>query len=106
MWTKLTGFLRDFRTLAWPYWVSEDRWRAWGLAAVVAVLAAAQVKILVMFNDWYAEFFNALQNYDVAAFWSLCLKFIWMIAAPFVAVSVYQVYWRQMLEIRWRRWLT
>src|SRR5258705_8697208 len=105
MWTKLTGFMRDFGTLAWPYWVSEDRWRALALGGGVAALTAAQVQLLVMLNQWYQEFYDALQNFDQDAFWRLILKFSW-IAALFIVARVYAFYWRQLLEIRWRRWLT
>src|SRR5262245_48546503 len=105
MWTKLSRFLRDFRTLAWPYWTSEERWRAYGLAAVVAVLTAAQVQLLVMVNTWYQQFYDGLQKYDETAFWPLIFKFSW-IAGLYIVARIYSVYWRQSLEIGWRRWLT
>ena len=105
MWTKLSEFLHDFRILAAPYWSSEERWPARGLLAVVVALSLAQVGLLVALNSWYQKFYDALQNLDQDAFWRLILYFAGL-AATYIAVLVYRLYWRQMLEIRWRRWLT
>src|SRR5262245_44941698 len=101
----LAEFLRDFRTLAAPYWSSEERWSARGLLAVVVVLSLARVGVLVALNTWYQKFYDALQNLDQAAFGRLIGLFA-LLATVFIAVAVYQIYLRQMLEIRWRRWLT
>src|SRR5262245_14765526 len=102
---RLTEFLRDFRTLAAPYWSSEERWQARGLLAVVIALSLAQVGVLVAVNQWYQKFYDAIQNYDEAAFWRLIWVYI-AIVVVFIVVAVYGLYLRQMLEIRWRRWLT
>jgi vitamin B12/bleomycin/antimicrobial peptide transport system ATP-binding/permease protein len=105
MWTKLSEFLHDFRILAAPYWGSDEKWPARGLLAIVVALSLAQVGLLVALNSWYQKFYDALQNLDQDAFWRLILYFA-ALAASYIAVLVYKVYWRQMLEIRWRRWLT
>ncbi len=105
MWAKLTEFMHDFRILAAPYWGSDEKWPARGLLAIVVALSLAQVGLLVALNSWYQKFYDALQNLDQDAFWRLILYFA-ALAATYIAVLVYKVYWRQMLEIRWRRWLT
>jgi putative ATP-binding cassette transporter len=105
MFSKLGDFLRDFRTLAAPYWSSEERWPARGLLALVVGLSLGRVALLVALNSWYQKFYDALQNLDQDAFWRLILYFAGL-ATVFITVVVYQLYWRQMLEIRWRRWLT
>jgi len=102
---RLRAFLRDFRTLAAPYWSSEERWSARGLLLVVVGLSLGQVYVLVLLNTWYQQFYDALQNLDGAAFRSLIVRFA-ALAACFIATAVYGLYLRQMLEIRWRRWLT
>jgi putative ATP-binding cassette transporter len=102
---KLRTFLGDFRTLAAPYWSSEERWPARGLLLVVASLGLGQVYLLVLLNTWYQQFYDALQNLDRAAFGRLILRFA-ALAAFYIATAVYGLYLRQMLEIRWRRWLT
>jgi putative ATP-binding cassette transporter len=102
---NLRTFLRDFRSLAAPYWSSEERWPARGLLLAVVGLSLGQVYLLVLLNTWYQEFYDALQNLDQAAFGRLILRFA-ALAAFFIAAAVYGLYLRQALEIRWRGWLT
>lgn len=99
------SFLRDFGTLAGPYWSSEERWSARGLLLLVVSLNLGQVYLLVLVNTWYQQFYDSLQNLDQAAFGGLILRFT-AIAVFYIATTVYSLYLRQMLEIRWRRWLT
>ena len=98
-------FLADLWALTKPYWFSEDRWAARGLLAVVVALNLGTVYVNVLFNRWNNDFYNALQNMDQAAFIQQLWKFSW-IAAAFIVIAVYQLYLNQMLQIRWRRWLT
>ena len=88
-----------------PYWSSEDRWAAWGLLFVVVALTLAMVHISVLFNQWNNAFFGALQDKNRAAFLYQLLRVSWLIGL-FILFAVYQLYLNQMLEIRWRRWLT
>jgi putative ATP-binding cassette transporter len=103
--TNLRQFLRDMWSLAKPYWSSEDRWAAWGLLAVVVAMNLGLVFIDVLINRWSNVFYNSLQdkNYDV--FIQQLFRFTWL-AGLYIAVAVYQLYLNQMLQIRWRRWLT
>lgn len=59
----------------------------------------------MLFNQWNNGFYNSLQNKDIAAFYALLWRFAGL-AAIFIIASVYQLYFNQMLQIRWRRWLT
>ena len=92
-------------SLAKPYWSSEDRWAAWGLLGVVVAMNLGLVFIDVLINRWSNVFYNSLQdkNYDV--FIQQLLRFTWL-AGLYIVVAVYQLYLNQMLQIRWRRWLT
>src|SRR4026209_1614588 len=103
--TRLRALLRDAWTLIRPYWVSEDRWAGRALLFVVVALNLGIVYINVLLNKWNNAFFNSLQEKDYAAFMSLLFRFSWL-AALFIAAAVYQLYLNQMLQIRWRRWLT
>lgn len=87
------------------YWTSEERWWARGMLAVVVVMSLAQVYALVQINSWYNEFYNALQAYDYGSFWPLIGEFTG-IAFIYIIIAVYAIYLRQMLEIRWRTWMT
>ncbi|MSP50724.1 MAG: ABC transporter ATP-binding protein/permease [Alphaproteobacteria bacterium] len=99
------SFLAAFWRLAGPYWRSEDRWTGRGLLAVVVGLNLGLVALNVRFNSWNNDFYNTLQALDEAEFYRQ-LGIFTLLAAAFIVVAVYQLYLNQMLQIRWRRWLT
>jgi putative ATP-binding cassette transporter len=103
--TRLLELLHDAWTLIRPYWFSEDRWAGRGLLLVVVSLNLGIVYINVLLSKWYNLFYNSLQDKDYPAFWSLLMRFSWL-AGLFIVAAVYQIYLNQMLQIRWRRWLT
>jgi putative ATP-binding cassette transporter len=63
------------------------------------------VHINVLFNHWNNAFFSALQLKDQTVFLYQLLRVCWLLAI-FIFFAGYQLYLTQMLEIRWRRWLT
>ena len=87
------------------YWNSEMKWRARGLLALVISLNFATVYLLVKINSWYNEFYNALQNYEEGLFWPLVGEFTGL-AFLYICIAVYAVYLRQMLQLKWRTWMT
>ena len=91
--------------MAAPYWRSEDRWAARGLLAVVVALNLGIVYLNVLLNQWNNGFYNALQDKNYAVFVHQLVRFSWL-AGLYIVVAVYQLYLNQMLQIRWRRWLT
>ncbi|HMB35620.1 MAG TPA: ABC transporter ATP-binding protein/permease [Methylomirabilota bacterium] len=103
--TDIRQFLRDTWRLARPYWSSEDRWAARSLLGVVVAMNLGLVGINVLVNRWQAVFFNAIQEKNAAVFFHQLWVFSGL-AAAFITVAVYQLYLNQMLQIRWRRWLT
>ena len=105
MFVKLRIFLRDLWTLVRPYWSSDEKWAARGLLAIVIALGLGTVFVTVEINKWQALFYNALEARDQAQFMRLIGTFS-MLALAYIAMAVYQLYLTQMLQIRWRRWLT
>ena len=102
------GFIqvaKVFGRLFGGYWNSEYKWRARGLLAFVIGLNFFDVYLLVLINSWYKEFYNALQEYLVAEFWPLLGEFT-LLAMLHIVVAVYAVYLRQMVQIKWRTWMT
>ncbi len=102
---KLLSLLNDVRHLALPYFRSEERWIGLGLLGAVIALELAWVFATVQLNEWNVAFYNSIQNKDFPAFKHQLLIFC-VIAVGAIAVAVYQIYLKQWLEIRWRRWLT
>jgi putative ATP-binding cassette transporter len=88
-----------------PYWSSEDRWRARGLLLAVVLLTLGMVYLTVLLNQWNNAFYSALQDKNMPAFRGQLFRVTYLITI-FIFLAVYQVYLNQMLEIRWRRWLT
>ncbi|MFT8242502.1 ABC transporter ATP-binding protein/permease [Roseomonas sp. BN140053] len=109
--------LRDAWTLAKPFWTGEERWSARWLLAVVVVLNLALVGMNVILTFWQRAFYNALEAKDWDAFIGLLflgrtdpedgfLPGFCLVAGLFILVAVFQLYLKQLLTIRWRRWLT
>jgi vitamin B12/bleomycin/antimicrobial peptide transport system ATP-binding/permease protein len=105
MFQTIKGFLRDLWSLTRPYWFSDESRAARALLAVILALNLGLVYVNVLINQWNSDFYNTLQNLDKAEFFRQLLKFSWL-AAAYIVIAVYQLYLNQMLQIRWRRWLT
>ena len=109
------GFLAkfsDFRlfgarvwALSAPYFQSEDKWKARGLLLAIVVLNLGAVYMLVLLNEWNRVFYDALQNKDAAVFWTQLGRFTYL-AFAFILIAVYRFYLTQLLEVRWRAWMT
>jgi vitamin B12/bleomycin/antimicrobial peptide transport system ATP-binding/permease protein len=91
--------------LARIYWASEEKWSAWGLLCAVIALNLGNVFVSVLINEWNKAFYNALQAFNRGElFRQLGIFSILVVFA--IAMSVYALYLNQLLQIRWRRWLT
>jgi vitamin B12/bleomycin/antimicrobial peptide transport system ATP-binding/permease protein len=91
--------------IAAPYFRSEDKFAGRLLLAAVVAIELTVVGLNVLFNQWNNRFYNALQEKDWDAFVREIGIFC-ILATIFIALSVYQLYLNQWLQIRWRNWLT
>ena len=95
--------------MAWrlmsSYWHSQEKWKARGLLAGVIALTLGQVYMLVLLNGWNNDFYNALQQRAFELFWPLIGQFAGF-AFLHIIFAVYAIYVRQILEIKWRNWMT
>lgn len=87
------------------YWHSQEKWKARGLLAGVIALTLGQVYMLVLLNGWNNDFYNALQQRAFESFWPLIGQFAGF-AFLHIIFAVYAIYVRQILEIKWRNWMT
>lgn len=99
------GYFRMFWHLCRGYWQSEEKWKGRGLLGVVIGLNFAAVYLLVQINNWYNNFYNALQGYQEELFWPLVGEFT-ALAFIYILIAVYAIYLRQMLQLKWRTWMT
>ena len=91
--------------IAAPYFRSEDKFAGRLLLAAVIAIALALVWIDVLLNQWNNRFYNALQEKNWDGFVTE-IGFFCILATFYVALSVYQLYLNQWLQIRWRNWMT
>jgi putative ATP-binding cassette transporter len=96
---------RRIRALAAPYFRSEERWKARGLLLAIVLLNLGMVYMSVQINEWNRVFYDALQNRDQAVFWQQLGRFTYL-AFGFIVIAVYKFYMTQLLEVRWRAWMT
>ena len=104
-WQKSRLQLSRVWALSLPYFKSEEKWRARLLLAACVGLNLGMVYMMVLFNDWNRVFYDALQNRDAAVFWHQLGVFA-MLATCFIIVAVYRFYLTQLLQVRWRAWMT
>ena len=114
---NLGAFLKDAWRLARPYFMeSDERWSARGLFAVIIALSLVSVGLSVLINFWRGAFYTALGEKDWHSFISLILFYnngksgltfgFTLLAFIHVPTVMYQQYLMQLLQIRWRRWMT
>ncbi|RYG12994.1 MAG: ABC transporter ATP-binding protein/permease, partial [Burkholderiales bacterium] len=91
--------------LTTPYFGSDEKWKARGLLAAIVVLNLAAVYMLVLMNDWNRLFYDALEKRDQPVFWQQLGRFTYL-AFGYIVIAVYRFYLTQLLEMRWRAWMT
>ena len=96
---------RQAWALSRPYFVSGEKWKAWSLLIAIVALNLGSVYMLVLINEWYRVFYDALQNKQAAVFWQQLWRFLWL-ALIYIVIVVYRFYLTQLLQLDWRRWLT
>src|SRR5260370_23698067 len=105
MTTTKRAFVLDAWSISRTYWTSEEKWSAWGLLLAVVAINLGTVCTSVGINAWNRSFYNALQAFDVEQIFGQ-LGMFFILGSLGITLSVYGVYLQQMLQLRWRRWLT
>src|SRR5205823_6499797 len=70
--------------LSVPYFKSEDRWKARAMLAGIIALNLAGVYLLVLYNDWYRLFYDALENKNQPVFWVQLGRFTYIAFAMII----------------------
>lgn len=114
--TAMANVLSSAYTLAAPFWDMRKRPAAFLLLAVIVALDLGLVAIAVLLTYWQRAFFNSLEDRDWEAFINLLTTWdasgdAWMpgfgpILVFYVLFTVYLLYLKQALQIRWRQWMT
>ena len=96
---------KQFLNVAKPYWLEEEKGKAWCLLLLLIVLMLVETKLAVMLNNQAGEMTSALAGKNGERFWNsvhVCL-FILAFAVPTYA---FYYYMRDVFANQWRRWLT
>lgn len=88
-----------------PYWVSEERWQAWCLFAIIVALVLILVYINVLITGWSRTMYDSIGNKDYTAFKHLLWQFSYL-AGAYIVVATARLYLTKSLQIRWRSWMT
>lgn len=99
------SFFRNTYSVLALYWKSEEKLFAWCALITLVVLSLLAVGTALAINEWYKHFYNAIQNLDANAFYSLAAVFIAIISFS-VMRSVLTTYLVDIFALKWRRWLT
>ncbi len=91
--------------LTTPFFSSDQKWKARALLAAIVLLNLGAVYMLVQINEWNRVFYDALEKRDQPVFWAQLLRFTWL-AFAYIIIAVYKFYLTQLLEMRWRAWMT
>ncbi len=97
--------LRQFWRIAKPYWFNRENWFSWVLLTMSISASLYMVNITVTLNEWSKTFYDALAALEFHLIYPLLLEFAWLVAL-IVVLIVYADWLAELVEIRWRQWLT
>ena len=96
---------RQLVVIGKPYWVSSEKWQAFGLLALLLLLLAGVNALNVILNFANGAIMNALAARDMPLFTAK----VWLLLEVFVVgvfIVVFYKWVRDKLGLTWRRWLT
>jgi len=107
---RRTAFLslaawRQFIDVAKPYFLGDEKKRAWGLLTLLIVLMLFETRFAVMLNTQAGEMTSALAAKEGDRFWA-SVRACLLVLAFAVPIYAFYYYMRDLFANQWRRWLT
>ncbi|WP_342361554.1 SbmA/BacA-like family transporter [Terrarubrum flagellatum] len=96
---------RKFMALTLGFWRRPGSARAWALSLGLCFALLAVLIVDVGINRFQSALFNALERKDVDRVWSALLT-LPLIVIGGAAAGVCVVWTREVLQVRWREWVT
>ena len=90
-----------FKSREWALW-------AWGGLLILLTSVSTQVYLDVLFNQWYRDFYDLLDNAqerDVSEFWDSIIRFF-QLAFTFITIAVFSSFFARHWVFRWRQAMT
>nr|WP_229425274.1 MULTISPECIES: ABC transporter ATP-binding protein/permease [unclassified Massilia] len=91
--------------VAKPYWLGDEKKRAWLMLMLLIALMLVETKLAVMLNDQAGEMTSALAAKERGRFWTSVRACLAVLAFA-VPVYAFYYYMRDLFANHWRRWLT
>jgi putative ATP-binding cassette transporter len=96
---------KQFVHVAKPYWLGDEKKKAWSLLLLLIVLMLVETKLAVMLNNQAGEMTSALAAKDGGRFWT-SVRACLLVLAFAVPIYAFYYYMRDLFANQWRRWLT
>jgi putative ATP-binding cassette transporter len=96
---------KQFVSVAKPYWLEEEKGRAWFLLVLLIGLMLLETQLAVMLNNQAGEMTSALAAKNGGRFWT-SVRACLLILAFAVPSYAFYYYMRDVFANQWRRWLT
>jgi putative ATP-binding cassette transporter len=96
---------KHFVNVAKPYWLGNEKSKAWTLLLLLIVLMLVDTKLAVMLNNQTGELTSALAGKDADRFWTAVRACLFILAFA-VPTYAFYYYMRDVFANQWRRWLT
>lgn len=101
----LGAALRQFWSLAGPYWRSASRGRARLVTAALVLATLANALLQLRMNLWLGNFFNSVEAHAVASIRHDIFVFL-ALAAGMMVTAAALIYLKAALQVGWRAWIT
>jgi len=96
---------KQFVKVAKPYWLGEEKKKAWTMLLLLVVLMLVDTKLAVMLNNQTGELTSALAGKNSGRFWTAVRACLFILAFA-VPTYAFYYYMRDVFANQWRRWLT
>lgn len=96
---------KQFINVAKPYWLGDEKSRAWGLLLLLIGLMLVETQLAVMLNNQAGEMTSALAGKNAGRFWATVRACLLTLAFA-IPVYAFYYYMRDLFANHWRRWLT
>ncbi len=97
--------LRQFWSIAKPYWTGEARRKAFTLLGIVLLFVVAVNGLNIVINYTAGEWITAMQAKDAATFYKMTFIYfcVFLVGTPIVVVEGWVL---EKLSLHWRQWMT
>ncbi|MEG4075948.1 hypothetical protein QUA30_25315 [Microcoleus sp. Pol14C2] len=102
---QLKQSVKQFWSIANPYFFSREKWGARGLFALVMLLMLGFNAVGIVQSYIMRDLMNAVTGKNVSDFYKMWLMLLGLFAI-FTPIMVFFFYSQNVLQLYWRKWLT